>query len=492
VRQAIDLWSRLSLRARTLIAVALLAGLGLAIADTLTAVALRAFLVQQVDQQLAQDRLSVALASQSPGALQALINTIPQGYVAVVNQDGQVLLDFSSRNPMTQVPGPSPQLSAVPSDVWSQLASANGEYWLTVPSASAGAPFRIHIEPVSRFGVSIVIGQSLAQVDRTVAELVTIEVVVSAAALAAILGIGLWLVRVGLRPLQQIASTADSIAAGDLTARVPEWNPATEVGRVATAFNAMLGRIERAFSEQRASEERLRRFTADAAHELRTPLTSVRGYAELFRRGARDRPEDLARVMAGIEEEASRMGVLVEDLLLLARLDQGRPLERHPVDLEAVVTRAVEAARAVEPERPISLQTDRVQVAGDPNRLRQVIDNLLANVRVHTPPATPAWVRVARADGQAVVEVADSGPGIPPAMADRIFERFFRVDPGRARQQGGTGLGLSIVQAIAQAHGGRVEVRSAEGGGAIFRVLLPEAQEQLPRPPGVAPAAASR
>jgi two-component system OmpR family sensor kinase len=133
-----------------------------------------------------------------------------------------------------------------------------------------------------------------------------------------------------------------------------------------------------------------------------------------------------------------------------------------------------------------------VQVAGDPNRLRQVIDNLLANVRVHTPPATPAWVRVARADGQAVVEVADSGPGIPPAMADRIFERFFRVDPGRARQQGGTGLGLSIVQAIAQAHGGRVEVRSAEGGGAIFRVLLPEAQEQLPRPPGVAPAAASR
>ncbi len=491
MRHATDLWSGLSLRARTLIAVVLLAGLGLAIADTLTALALRAFLVQQVDQQLAQDRLSVALAAQSPGALQALVNTIPQGYVAVVNQDGQVLLDFSSQNPMTRVPGPSPQLSAVPPDVWGQPA-ANGEYWLTVPSAPGGAPFRIHIEPVPRFGVSIVIGQSLAQVDRTVAELVTIEVVVSAAALAAILAIGLWLVRVGLRPLQQIATTADSIAAGDLTARVPEWNPATEVGRVASAFNAMLGRIERAFAEQRASEERLRRFTADAAHELRTPLTSVRGYAELFRRGARDRPEDLARVMAGIEEEASRMGVLVEDLLLLARLDQGRRLERQPVDLETVVRRAVEAARAVEPERPIAIQTERVQVAGDPNRLRQVIDNLLTNVRVHTPPAAPARVRVAREGGQAVIEVADSGPGIPPALADRIFERFFRVDPGRARQQGGTGLGLSIVQAIAHAHGGRVEVQSAEGAGATFRVLLPASPEQLPRPPGMAPAAASR
>jgi two-component system OmpR family sensor kinase len=292
---------------------------------------------------------------------------------------------------------------------------------------------------------------------------------------------GWWMVRVGLRPLAEVEETAVAIAEGDLERRVPGANPNTEVGQLAQALNVMLGRIEDAFAardateaELRRSEERLRRFVADASHELRTPVAAVAAYAELFDQGAQTHPEDLPRVMSGIRAETARMADLVQDLLLLARLDEGRPLERKPVELVQLAGMAVDAATAVGPAWPAKVVAERpVEVEGDAARLRQVLDNLLANVRAHTPPGTMATVRLSERDGEAVIEVSDNGPGLSPELAGRVFERFFRADPSRSRQHGGSGLGLAIVAAIVGAHSGRVEADLGPEGGALFRVLLP-------------------
>jgi two-component system OmpR family sensor kinase len=235
----------------------------------------------------------------------------------------------------------------------------------------------------------------------------------------------------------------------------------------------MLGRIESAFNAQAASEQRLRRFVADASHELRTPLAAVRAYAELFSRGAAQRPEDLERSMRGISSESERMTVLVDDLLLLARLDEGRPLEREPVWLERVVEDAVETARTVDPDRPISLTLESAPVLGDRARLRQIIDNLLSNVRAHTPAGAPVDVRVSTWNCSAVVAVTDSGPGLTDGDAERVFRRFYRADESRSRASGGVGLGLAIVAAVAEAHGGTVAAASDHGQGATFTVTLP-------------------
>jgi two-component system OmpR family sensor kinase len=240
----------------------------------------------------------------------------------------------------------------------------------------------------------------------------------------------------------------------------------------------MLAQIERAFAERKASEDRLRRFLADASHELRTPLTSIRGYAELFRRGARQREEDLAKSMRRIEDESARMCVMVEDLLLLARLDQDRPLERAPVDLVALAADAVEDGRASDGGREITLEASPpVLVLGDEARLRQVAANLVANAVAHTPPGTPVTVRTAMDGGDGILEVADRGLGLSPEQAERAFEPFYRSDPSRDRATGGAGLGLAIVAAIAKAHGGRVRVESTPGGGATFRVFIPGKDE---------------
>jgi two-component system OmpR family sensor kinase len=217
----------------------------------------------------------------------------------------------------------------------------------------------------------------------------------------------------------------------------------------------------------------LRRFVADASHELRTPLAAVRAYAELFSRGAAARPEDLQRSMTGITREAERMTLLVDDLLLLARLDEGRPLEREPVDLAAVTREAVDAARVVEPQRPIELSVEPATVTGDEARLRQVLDNLLANARAHTPAGTRVSVSLRPNDGRAELTVADHGPGLSDEQATRAFERFYRADSSRTRASGGSGLGLSIVSAVIEAHGGAAEVRPTPGGGATFVVTLP-------------------
>jgi two-component system OmpR family sensor kinase len=315
------------------------------------------------------------------------------------------------------------------------------------------------------------------ELEQTLRRLVGIEMVAASAVLLFLALLSLAVVRLGLLPLERIASTAGDIAGGDLSRRVEPAEPDTEIGRLGLALNAMLAQIETAFAERAASEDRLRRFVADASHELRTPLTAIRGYAELFRRGAAERPEDLARAMRRIEDEATRMSVLVEDLLLLARLDQGRPLERTPVDLVAVAGDALADLSAIAPDRPVTFDhPDTLVVSGDEARIRQVAGNLLANARIHTPEGTPIHVRVRSSDGQAVLEVADEGPGLPPGDEGRVFERFYRADAARARtaDNQGTGLGLSIVAAIVAAHGGSVQAGSPPSGrGAYFMVALP-------------------
>ncbi len=336
--------------------------------------------------------------------------------------------------------------------------------------------------PSRAAGARLLVAVPLSEVNDTLNRLLLIEVAVGAVTLAGLALLALWLVRLGLRPLERMGATADAIAGGDLSHRVADDDPRTEVGRLGRTLNAMLARIEESFAERRASEDRLRRFVADASHELQTPLTSVRGYAELFRRGGADDPADLETIMRRIEAESARMGVLVDDLLLLARLDQGRPLDLRAVDLAAIAAELSADARVVEPDRPITVRGGSpVMVQGDDLRLRQVVGNLLGNARAHTPPGAPVTVTTARRDGEAVLEVADTGPGLSPEHAGRVFERFFRADPSRARASGGSGLGLSIVAAIAEAHGGRAEVESTPGAGATFRLVLPAADHATGR-----------
>ncbi|GAA2846910.1 hypothetical protein GCM10010517_03700 [Streptosporangium fragile] len=305
----------------------------------------------------------------------------------------------------------------------------------------------------------------------------------SAAALVCLTLLAAHLIRRGLRPLDRIVETAAAIGEGNLDRRIEAAPATSEVGRLGHALNQMLAQIEEAFREREASEDRLRRFVADASHELRTPIASIRGYAELFRRGAATRPEDLAKAMSRIEAEATRMGSLVDEMLLLARLDTGRPLERAPVELTALAADAVADILAIEPLRPLSLEYDGpVEVSGDAARIRQVVGNLLANVLSHTPEGTPAVVRI-RADGEhAVIEVADEGPGLTDEQSALVFERFYRADHTHngVRRQAGAGLGLSIVAAVAAAHGGDAAVTSRPGAGATFRVRLPRRRPAAP------------
>jgi len=463
-----------SLRARLLTVVVSLTAVGLIVAGIATYASLRSFLVDRVDRTVTGGAMAIQRSLErgrpGPGGFDAIGAANPGIYIGSAAADGRVAWAPIGTRP-GETPLPQPDLPA-------ERATGDevGGHPFTVSAISGGTRFRVQLEPL-RGSQVLIVAAPLKEVDDTLHQLLVVEVVVALSVLAAILLAGLWLVRVGLRPLGRIEVTAAAIAGGDLSQRVDNDDPRTEVGRLGGALNTMLGQIEEAFDERTASELRLRRFVADASHELRTPLAAVRAYAELFDRGARERPDDLERAMTGIQRESRRMGLLVDDLLLLARLDQGRPLERKPVELGEVARDAVEAGRMLDPDREIDLEAPvPVEVEGDRERLRQILDNLLANVRAHTPAGTAAAVRVAREGDEAVVEVADTGPGLSDDQLAHAFERFYRGDASRSRDAGGAGLGLAITAAIAESHGGSatvVNVGRDGGPGLTVRVVIP-------------------
>jgi two-component system, OmpR family, sensor kinase len=353
-----------------------------------------------------------------------------------------------------------------------------GELLTVGSNGGSGLRYRVLAtnEPFS--SSTTVVAVPLRDVDQTLSRLALVEALVIGAILLALGLVAFFVVRLGLRPLDRMGDTAGAIAAGDLSRRVSPATPKTEVGRLGLALNAMLGRLEEAFAERQASEDRLRRFLADASHELRTPLASIRGYAELHRIGALSDPAEAERAMRRIEDESSRMGVLVEDLLTLARLDEVRDPVRDDVDLVEIARDAVQDARATAPARSIELEDGGPAVVpGDSHQLRQVLGNLVRNALVHTPPGTPIEISVGPSGNEAVLAVRDHGPGLPNGNADALFDRFWRAEGGRERGRAGAGLGLAIVAAIAQAHGGSVSAGNAEGGGAVFTLRLPCAAE---------------
>jgi len=460
-----------------------LALVGLVAADFATYKSLSSFLFDRVDSTLNAAHPPVESAilpegqfgggpNPSPGRndIDDLLRAIPGDCVQVRTLAGAVVSGKDTCVPQfgqtTHPPKPDyPSNISLPSH--SAGTDNDRVRFLTVPAESGGGRYRVRASIEGRSpNYVLLIAAPLNSVDSTLHRLFLIELLVTAAVLGALIALALWVVRLGLRPLVAIEHTAAAIGAGDLSQRVERAEPRTEIGRLGLALNAMLARIEE-------SDQRLRRFVADASHELRTPLTGVRAYAELFRRGASIRPDDLERAMTGISRESERMSMLVEDLLLLARLDEGRPLEQQPVDLPEVVGEAVETARMVEPNRAIDLDTEPAVVLGDRERLRQLVDNLLSNVRAHTPAQAPVHVRVSRNGTSAILEVEDSGPGLSEDELDQVFERFHRGDPSRSRTSGGVGLGLSIVSAVAEAHGGDASAESEQGKGSTFRITLP-------------------
>jgi two-component system OmpR family sensor kinase len=367
-------------------------------------------------------------------------------------------------------PKPLPRVPTIPGAEIDKLVNRIS----TTPAVDGSLEYRMLVQRDAKDGSYQITAASLESVDAAIAHLIRVLLVVGAVALiVATLGCW-WLIRRGLRPVDRMIDTASAIAAGDLSRRVPHFDPRTELGRLGGALNEMLGQIEDSVRVRAASEERLRRFIADAAHELRTPLTSLRGYAELYRQGAIPDEAGVANAMGRIESEGGRMARLVDDMLLLARLDQQRGLETKPVDLVAVVREAVDDFRVVAPDRPITTDlAPAAVVRGDRLRLRQVVDNFLVNTRIHTPAGTPVHVSAARKGNEVELAIADQGPGIPPEDQARVFERFWRADPARVRSRGGTGLGLAIVASLVQAHGGTVSVASQPGQGATFMVRLP-------------------
>ena len=467
----------LSLRTRLVLGVLALALVALVVADVATYASLQSFLIQRTDKTLAASHRGIENELKTNGDgqnLRDLAASLPGGLFAQTRTLSGDVIDSVQLSPFrdrTQNLSPpklphSIKLHSVKNDP-DQLA------YFTTHSVKGDVDYRVRasVDPGSNY--VLIVATSLKDVEGTLHRLVWIELLATAAVLVGIAVLGLWLVRRSLRPLDQMGATAAAIAAGDLTRRVDTADGRTEIGQLGLALNAMLGHIESAFKAREASEQRLRRFVADASHELRTPLAAVRAYADLFNRGADRRPEDLKRAMEGIGRESARMSLLVDDLLLLARLDEGRPLEREPVHLSEIVSEAVDTARAMEPGRRIEIDTKPIEVLGDRQRLRQVVDNLLNNTRAHTPPDATVHVSVGRRNGNAVVRVSDEGPGLTEEQRDRVFERFYRADPSRARTRGGAGLGLAIVSAVTKAHGGDVSVDSEPGEGSTFEISLP-------------------
>ncbi len=466
----------MSLRTRLLLAVLACVAAGLLVAGVATYLSLRGFLLERVDAQLQDARFPMASAltdsagvlglPSGPGGGPGGANLPPGTYGQLRDTSGNVISAGSFDYGQTDLPTP-----ALPASL--SVPSGAGYRIFTAKATLGGSGFRVLVENVPGASRVLIVAIPLNETRQTLGRLVAIEVVVSLVVLGA-LAVAAWLlIKRDLRPLEAMAVTADAIAAGDLARRVQPAEPRTEVGRLGLSLNTMLSRIEEAFAERAATEEKLRRFLADASHELRTPLTSIRGYSEVFER-AKDDPEDLELAMRRIEEESKRMGVMVEELLVLARLGEGREPERAPVDLARVVDDAVSDARAAAPARDIVLErAAAVDVLGDDHQLRQVVANLLGNALRHTPSEAHVRVLLSARDGYATLTVADDGPGLEPDVAAKVFEPFYRADESRARQTGGAGLGLAIVAAIVEAHDGTVRLDTAPGAGATFTVTLP-------------------
>jgi two-component system, OmpR family, sensor kinase len=469
----------MTLRARLVAGLLVVAAAGLLLLGGITYAEQRSFQYERVDQQVraAADQMGPELARAMGRAINGDYDDhlgrpagggpnfgLPAGtYGQKRDASGRVLFGkvFAVNQTVTAKPALPAKLPV------GRTITVNGE-------KGAGTRYRVLAVPDPRGSTINVAAIPLRATDDLLERLLVVEALVIAAVLLVLGSVSWVVVRVGLLPLDRMGHTAGAIAAGDLSHRVESTDPRSEVGRLGLALNAMLDRLEQAFGEREASENRLRRFIADASHELRTPLASIRGYAELFRMGAARDPADVEKAMRRIEDEATRMGVLVDDLLMLARLDEVADAPHGEVDLAAVVRDAVDDGRATAPTRTIRARLDEpAPVIGDADQLRQVLGNLLRNAFVHTPEGTPIEVTLSRANGEVRLEIRDHGPGLPPGDPDALFERFWRTEGGRERGRGGAGLGLAIVAAIVDAHGGHVRAENAGGGGASFVVTLP-------------------
>ncbi len=476
-----------SLRNRLLLATVVVAAIGIGASDFAANAELRGFLIRQVDSQLA----SVANST---------LSRLVRAGIAPNGDDGTsgsgTATPFRAVSPLRGVPtatsltllDPSGEiLGQVGGDISTGGSQATfSRMTLAQVAATKGKAFTVHTENPrtstravayvlpSNLG-SVVIAVSLTSVERTLQELSFLFLLISLAVLLLIGLISRWLITLSLKPLLEVEVIAAAIAGGDLSARLPEIHPATEIGRLTKSLNTMLGRIEESFQQKNESESKLRRFVADASHELRTPLTAIRGFAELHRQGAVTGEEKTKELVGRIEKESIRMGSLVEDLLLLARMDEARPHTLEPVDLTHLIEESVASALAAGPDHPIEVDVPAdLYVLGDTKRIHQALGNLLANARTHTPSGTLIKVSAATNEIETTIAVKDSGPGLSESDQIRIFERFFRVDPSRARHAGeGSGLGLSIVDAVMKAHSGTVSVDSEIGKGSTFTLHFP-------------------
>jgi two-component system OmpR family sensor kinase len=472
-----------SLRARLLACLLALAAVGLLAAGAVTYAEQRSFLLDRVDQQ--------ATSALAPlGARLDVLGYKPAGGPGHRGRDEG---DRGLHGPPAQVnlpPGTYGQRRTASGRVLGDTTFDYSEPALPPPTIPAklelnkpitvgtkkddGLRYRVVAGPDPEDSGITIAAVPMRDIDQTLSSLLVVEAIVIGGVLLALAAAALFVVRLGLRPLDRMAITAGEIAAGRLSQRVTPATSRTEVGRLGLALNGMLARLEHAFAEREASENRLRRFLADASHELRTPLSSIRGYAEVFRMGAAAEPAAVETSMKRIEEEAKRMGVLVEDLLALARLDELREPIREPVDMRALVADAVEDTRVTAPDRSIALDAaGAATVSGDPHQLHQVLVNLMRNALVHTPEGSPIDVSVATDDDDVRIEVRDHGPGLPPGDPKLLFGRFWRAEAGRTRGKAGAGLGLAIVAEIVDTHGGSVDARNADGGGARFVIRLP-------------------
>ena len=474
VRTPLSLWS---LRNRLILAAVFLASLAIIASDFAANTALRSYLISQVDNQL---------FSISSGSLERL----DRAGIAPQSEFEESRSPFRVLQPIRGVPT-STSLTLLDREgnligqVGGELAGQNfGVTGLKVSQVERykNKPFTIEGEGrnpdvralalVLPTGMgSVIAANSLEEVDKTLSQLRFLFFFLGLIAIFLTALVSRWIIAISLRPLDKVEETAEAIAAGDLSARLPAAKPDTEVGRLTTSLNMMLSRIEQSFSVRVESENKLRRFVADASHELRTPLTAIRGFAELHRQGAVSGEEKTKELISRIEGESIRMSSLVEDLLLLARLDQARELDFEPVDLNTLIVEVVASAKAAGPNHPIELNLPQAElfVLGDSRRIHQVVANLLANARTHTPLGTKINVTARQTLAEVIIEVADNGPGLSKSDQERIFERFFRADPARVRNSGeGSGLGLSIVDAVMKAHGGYVSVKSELDKGATF------------------------